>query len=380
MEERIFTARRLAAALCAWAAMVFAPASPGHAAQCKPPSVLMILPDRPDNPFWGPYADFAASVADSLGIPLTVEYTVENDRFDYMERLQRSLSGSEKPDYIAVFPYLGAVPLLMQEASRSGTQIVTLNADLGQGDREAVGYPRERYKNWILQSLADDESAGFDLARAVTDAARARFGLSESETVRLSAIGGNQLAAASLLRRDGLVRFAGGAAAPVSINQFVFTDWSYERGSEVAAGLLRRYQPTHAVWTASLPLGLAAVDAWTAAAGPAMPAIGVVSGPFDERALAGIDGGTFSAVLGGHFFEGGILLVLLLDHFNGLDFVDDIGTGLRIPFETVDKGNIADVRAVLGDRVWRGRNFTHLSKCHDAARRYYDFSMRTVLR
>ena len=152
--------------------VAFAPLAFG--ADCRTPSVLMSLPDKADDPFWGPYARFAEAVAESLNVKLTVDYSKTNDRFNYMDRLRTALSGPSKPDYVAVFPYFGAVETLMEESAQHGVSIVTLNSDLGHGDRKAVGYPRERYKNWVLQSLADDERAGFDLARAVDGAARAR--------------------------------------------------------------------------------------------------------------------------------------------------------------------------------------------------------------
>lgn len=370
---------RFNCALFLYALTCFALAPTAFAAECRVPKVLMSLPDKADNPFWGPYARFAEAVAESLNIKLTVDYSETNDRFNYMDRLRAALSGPSKPDYVAVFPYFGAVETLMKETAQQGVSIVTLNSDLGARDRKAVGYPRERYKNWILQSLADDESAGFQLARAVEHAGRARFALRQSDTVRITALGGNQLAGASLYRRDGLERFVRLSGGTAAINQFVFTDWSYERGKEVAVGLIRRYPETQAVWAANLPLGLAVADAWNAmAANRLSPAIGMVSGPFDDRALAGLDDGTFSAVVGGHFLEGGLVLALLLDHFNGMDFVDDMGTALRVPFKTVDRENIAEIRDVMGDRKWLGMSFRHLSKCRNARLDYYDFSLERV--
>ncbi len=374
---------RLAVAFCTSTAVLLSGILSGTApaaAGCDSPSVLMLLPDSADNPFWGPYADFAVAVAKDLGVRLTIDHAATNDRFDYVDRLETLLAGPEKPDYVAAFPYFGAMPRLMQEATEAGLSVVTLNSDIGHGDRNEVGYPRERHKNWILQSMANDESAGFLLAKAIAGAARERAALTQSDTVALSAIGGNQLAASSLYRRDGLQRFIGEADGTVSINQFVFTDWSYDRGKAVAAGLARRYPVTHGVWAANLPLGLGAVDAWLAAspAGP-QPVFGAVSGPFDDRALAAIDDGRFSAVVGGHFLEGGIVLVLLLDHFNGMDFVDEIGTALRIPFETIDKQNITRIRRILGEREWKGLDFKHLTKCYATGLTYYDFDLESVL-
>ncbi|WP_161973734.1 ABC transporter substrate-binding protein [Hwanghaeella grinnelliae] len=370
--------------LCAfflYSLIAFATMTAAFGAECRTPKVLMSLPDRADDPFWGPYARFAEAVAESLNVELTVDYSIANDRSNYRDRLQAALSGRSKPDYVAVFPYFGAVETLMEESAAHGVSIITLNSDLGAGDRKAVGYPRERYKNWILQSLADDENAGFKLAQVVARAGRERFKLAERDTVSITALGGNQLAGASLYRRDGLERFvrmSGGAAA---INQFVFTDWSYERGKEVAVGLIRRYPNTQGVWAANLPLGLAVADALNALApNHRLPAIGMVSGPFDDRALDGIDEGKFAAVVGGHFLEGGIVLALLLDHFNGLDFVDDMGTALRVPFKTADRKNVAELRAVMGDRNWLGMPFRHLSKCYNGGLDYYDFNLDTIFR
>lgn len=367
--------------LCFWGLVTGFATKPAMAGDCKPPSVLMSLPDTRDSEFWGPYADFAEAVAANIGVDLTVDFAARNDRFDYVERLRQSLAGAEKPDYVAAFPYFGAVQVLFDEAAATRTRVVTLNSDLGHRDRKEVGYPRERYKNWVLQSQADDESAGYDLTAAVVDAARDRFHLSAADAVYISAMGGNQMAASSLYRRDGLERYIRNSNGLSALNQFVFTDWSYERGREVAVGLIQRYPSAKAVWAANLPLGLAVSDAWNALTdGGLAPAIGAVSGPFDERALDAIKDGSFSAVTGGHFLEGGIVLVLLLDHFNGMDFVSEIGTGLRVPFQTVTAANIDAFRGVLGTRDWRGYDYAHLSKCHNPGLVHYDFSLPSVLR
>lgn len=341
--------------------------------------MLLFLPDRSDNPFWGPYGEFAEAVADSIGVDLSVIFAATNDRSDYMERLRAALSASSKPDYVAVLPYFGAVRAFMDETARHGVPIVTLNSELGRSDLAEVGMPRERYENWILKSRANDEEAGFLLAKAVDKAARERFGRVADGTVTITALGGNQLASSSLYRREGLERFVRDSGGLAALNQFVFTDWSYERGKEVAEGLIRRYPATQAIWAANLPLGLAVSDSWNAMARNRLaPAMGLVSGPFDDRALDGIENGTFSAVVGGHFLEGGIVMVLLLDHFNGLDFYDDIGTGFRVPFKAVDRDNVEEIRTALGRRDWHGQDFTHLSKCHHEGLIHYDFSLDTV--
>ncbi|RVU39033.1 hypothetical protein EOI86_07185 [Hwanghaeella grinnelliae] len=345
----------------------------------------MSFPTTLKSPFWGPYAEIAERAARDLNIHLKISASTGNNRSDFMARLRddltgKTLPGNEPPDYLLVFPYFGVVPEVMELSERLGVRVVTLNSAVGSHDRETVGQPRGRYKNWILQSFADDEQAGYELAAALERAARQRFGLGDSGVVKMNAVGGNHVAGSSLLRRDGLERFILSTGDHVALNQFVFTDWTYKRGREVNKGMLRRYARTHAIWTVSPNLGRAAADEIDASArtGP-RPVVGLFDGAFSKSALEGLENGRYSAVAGGHFIEGGILLTLVLDHFNGFDFADDIGTELKTPFLVAGPENREEIQKFMNRWVGDGNKYRRFSKCFNRDLKKYHFDRRMML-
>ncbi|WP_161973735.1 ABC transporter substrate-binding protein [Hwanghaeella grinnelliae] len=348
---------------------------------CTSPTVVMIVPDHEENTFWGPYTRFTRAAAADLGIDLRLVFAEPNDRFDYLERFIEVQAAYPPADYVAVFAYFAGLPQVLELAQRTGNKVVTFNSGISDTDRVIVGTPRTRFSNWILHSQAADLEAGRLQASAIVGRARKMFGLSKTETVRVTALGGNLTTGASLERRDGLAAFFSAGDLPETVNQFVFANWDYERGFYTAKGLFQRYPETHAVWTASFDLGRAAIDAWRAVRpGKPLPIVGTISGGWDARAFEMMERKELDVVLGGHFSEGAWLMALIQDYDSGLDFIDEVGTELYFPLELAGPGNFERIRETFRVRDWDRIDFKRLSKCHRPLLERYDFSLRNLLR
>lgn len=361
-------------------AYILLPMTSAQSEICKKASVTMILPDIEENLFWGPYAHFTQAAAEKLNIDLTILFSPANDRYNYIQRIKDLSEGTDVPDYFAVFPFVSKTQELMEIVEKSGAKFVTFNSGISQKDREAVGFPREKFKNWILHSQADDKAVGYELTKSLVKIAREYFGLVKNQSLMVSAIGGNHDTASSLMRKQGLLDFAAEDRQRMTLNQYVSSDWSYKRSLQIATGLYQRYETTHAFWTASLPIGIGALNAWKRLGKKTeLPVIGTVSGPWDPQVLDLIENGKISVVLGGHFVEGALLMALIADYHNGIDFKDEIGTRFDFPLMKIDTGNFRRMKELLGDRDWKKLSYKNLSKCHSPALQQYDFNIETIL-
>ncbi len=255
---------------------------------------------------------------------------------------------------------------MLLEAQEAGIKVVTLNSGIYDEDLQLIGAPRDRFENWLLHSQADDRKAGYDLTELIVTMAREKFDLADDEMVTVSAIGGGRDTGASSLRRDGLYDYLGRGDARTSVNQFIYTDWSYEYGRSVAKTLLRRYGKPHVIWTAYTPLARAALDVWNETyLDKPLPVIGTIG--WGEEVIELVEQEELAVVLGGHFMEGAWLLTLVYDHYNGIDFEDEIGLEMRVTLSKVDAANVRPFKTRFGDRDWQKIEFKHFSKCHTAS-------------
>ena len=68
-------------------------------------------------------------------------------------------------------------------------------------------------------------------------------------------------------------------------------------------------------------------------------AIGMVGGiDWNLEAIQSIQKGQMTASMGGHFMEGGWVMVLLYDYFNGVDFVDE-GVAMKSKMSAITQAN-----------------------------------------
>ena len=252
---------------------------------------------------------------------------------------------------------------MLKIAQEAGVPAFLVNAGLEGGE---LGKPREKLGAWVGTMLPDDEAAGHRLAVLLIEQALAEGRVGEDGKVHLIALAGIVSDKSSKDRVAGLERAMREGREAV-LHQVVPTDWSYEEGRSKGAALLKRFPATTVVWTASDSLALGAVASLEESG--RRPGVEVLVGGFDwtAEALAAIRAGKLTTTIGGHFMEGGWVVVLLHDYFKGADFASR-GVEFRTPMLAITRDTVEGFQAAIAAAEWRRVDFKGL--CAEGAAVY----------
>ncbi|GAA3957226.1 substrate-binding domain-containing protein [Allohahella marinimesophila] len=153
--------------------------------------------------------------------------------------------------------------------------------------------------------------------------------------------------------------------------------WLREDGRGKALVLLRRHPGTKVVWAASDSLALGARDAARAIGGANVADI--IGGiDWTDEALEAVANGQLTLSVGGHLLESLIAMVLLHDHFNGLDFNRDPGSRYLTPMAIADRSSASILQQRM-DADLHSVDIRRLSKVRNRQLRRYDFSIDNIL-
>ena len=198
------------------------------------------------------------------------------------------------------------------------------------------------------------------------------------ERIGIVALTGNMSDSAAIERNKGLTR-AVEESPEADLLQMVPARWNRDQARRKAHGLIKRYPDCVVLWGANDPMALGGIDA--ARTLGLDPGRNFLVGGIDwnRPALEAIRKGGMVASIGGHFMEGGWVLVMLHDLFHGRDFADDEGADLRSEMGVLDAGNIATYIDRFSNSDWDRIDFTRFSKILTPAVERYDFSLNAVL-
>lgn len=325
-----------------------------------PLRVAMFYPH--EDLFWRDFDAFLQACGAQLDV--TVEtYMAANDRELMKQQVREAVSGPDPVDAILCQDFKQNGLDLVRIAHEAGVPAFTVNTT----PPPEQGRPRAENPHWIGSMVSDDEQGGYDLANGLADEAL-RLGLAGDDgVVQLIALTGFVSESGSNKRQAGLER-AVAERDDLELLQIVPTDWSQEEARLKSAALLERFPQVDAVWTASDPLALGAIESLEAAG--RAPGRDAVIGGFDwtREALDAIADGRMFSTYGGHTLEGGWALVLVHDYLRGDDF------GPEVEFEgtlrPITRENVERFRAVIAEAPWDEVEFTALSRPDDDS---YDF-------
>ena len=280
-----------------------------------------------------------------------------------------------KPSYALVNGEKGQGGRLLEAMAKGGIPTLLIMNLLDAADAQRLGGPRQKLPTFLGTLRPDNEGAGFALGKRLAEEVKAKF--PGQVQVELLAISGAKATAAASDRDRGLRR-ALQDAPELKLNQLVHSDWSRAKAARQAAGLLRRWPGTRAIWTANDPMALGVCDALRA--GGKVPGEGVLLVGLNwlGDALKAVQSGELVASAGGHFLGGAWALVLLRDHHDGVDFASE-GLELQFPMALVDRQNVAAVLTVLGDPQWGRIDFGRFSKSLTPGVQRYDLKPARAL-
>ena len=99
---------------------------------------------------------------------------------------------------------------------------------------------------------------------------------------------------------------------------------------------------------------------------------------WDTEALQVIKNGTLTVSVGGHFFIGGWVIVLLHDHAHGKDFAD-VGVHIEQPMFAITSANLDAYLEKFAEQRWDQIDFTRFSRVLNPQLPAYDFSLQAIL-
>ena len=339
--------------------------------------VTFINPDKPGNPFWDRVTSFMQAAANDLGIQLNVHYGNKN-RFQVTKFAKESVQSSSKPDYLIYLYQRRQGIQILSAAEVAKVRSFIFNTDIPFDERSVVKEPREKFSYWIGHMFPDDVQAGYDLAIKLIEESRKNAKLGEDGNIQVVGVSGSRDSSAALDRNEGIKK-ALKNYTDVKLHQIVYANWDGRIAAQLVNGLLNRYPKTTVIWTASDGIALGVIEG--------LKKYGKIAGrdvftggiDWTTAGIKAIQEGGLVASLGGHFMEGGWILVLLYDYHHGIDFISS-GKTIRSGMQIISKENIQFYLQWLGENNWEDLDFRRFSKVFNPKLKKYDFRLESLLK
>lgn len=362
------------------AVAVLLPVGLGHApvqAEDPPLRVAFFNPQGADDSFWLPLGRFMHAAANDLHMQIDT-YVAGHNRAKMIEQVRAAVSAPRKPDFIVFKNFKGNGPEILQIAEQYGVKSFMFNAGLTPEERAEFGGPRERFKLWIGQMLPGDELAGYNLALSLIKRARELQLTNAEGKIVMAGLGGHPSESAAIERNKGLER-ALEENPDIVFRQLVSARWNQDVAQQKTDGLFRRYADIGVIWAANDPMALGALRA--AQNLGRTPGKNFITGGVDwiGPALEAIRAGALHTSIGGHFMEGGWVMVLLYDYAHGRDFARDGGVSRFSEMDGLRADNLYLYFDKFRNRDWERVDFTKFSKVKNPDLETYDFSLDKIL-
>lgn len=288
-------------------------------------SVVFINPGKSDEAYWVASSEVMQQAADSLGMQLRVLYA-QRERFAPLAMAQAlaQLPVEERPDYVIFSNDYSTAPSILKVLDGSGIQAFMAFSGVPDTLKAQVGAPRERYPFWLGSLEPNAADAGYLTAKALIQKGRKIPSLQDKQgRLHMVAIAGDRSTPASVARNQGMRKAVEEAAGTVILHQEVYGEWRTDKAMEQAQVLFQRYPEVRLVWSGNDLMAFGAMAAWRQRGGtPGQDALfsGVNT---SAKAFELLRSGALSALAGGHFMAGAWAMVMLYDHYHGVDFVSE---------------------------------------------------------
>ncbi|SDH80232.1 ABC transporter substrate-binding protein [Pseudomonas panipatensis] len=335
-------------------------------------SVVFLDPGRSDELYWVSYVRFMQAAADDLGMSLRVLHA-ERDPQRMLRQAREVLHGAKRPDYLVFVNENYGGPEILRLSAGTGVRLFAVNNSLTADQQRIAGGSRERYPNWIGSLVANDERAGYLMAKELL-----RTGAAAGWQLDLLAFSGVKQTPVAQLREQGLKR-AMAEYPQARLLQMVYGGWARQRAYEQAQQLFKRYPQTRLVWAANDEMAFGAMQAASELGrvpGKDLLFSGLNNSPALLEAAAD---GRINAAVTGHFTLGGWAMVMLYDYHAGVDFAAHGGKDRQLSlFELLDKRRANSLRQNLA-RPGYGIDFRDFSLALHPEQMRYRFSLRPLI-
>ncbi|MFC5698333.1 ABC transporter substrate-binding protein [Pseudomonas sp. GCM10022186] len=337
-------------------------------------SVVFLNPGRTNEPFWVSYAQFMQAAASDLGMALDVKFA-ERDMQRMLDQAREALLGTHRPDYLVFVNEQYSGPEILRLSRGSGVKLFTVNSTLTADQQALVGGTRERYPDWIGSMVANEEEAGYLMARELLEQQQRR---APGRPIEMLAFSGVKQTPAAKRREQGLMR-ALAEFPQARLHQLVYSEWNRDRAYVQAQQLFPRYPEVKLVWSANDEMAFGAMRAATELGrkpGQDLRFSALNNSP--EVLNAYLDG-SVSSLVSGHFTLGGWAMVLLHDYDAGLDFAGHGGKDREVRlFQALDRNEAARLLRHIERRGY-DLDFRTFSLLGRKGAREYRFSLQPLI-
>jgi len=341
----------------------------------KSPYVVFINPGAKDDFFFSRMVSFMEATAKKLDIDLKILYT-DRDYFKSFNVSKEILSTKQKlPDYLILINENGIGEFLLPKLDKMGIKVILINEGFSKEKLKKYGKPKEIFKNWIIEYLPDDFSAGYLLAKKLIDKAIKEKNFDENGIINIVGILGKARTTSSTLRMQGLKKAVSEYKGRVKILQTIKADWEAKKAEKITILLLKRYKNISIIWSASDEMALGASNALKKLKIKRNILIGGVDWTLFSFNM--INSGEFLATVGGHFMDAGWALVMAYDNFNGVKVQNRVSNS---KFYLIDKSNIHFFERYFKENKWDDIDFKSFSLFLNSSLTVYNFGYTSVIK
>lgn len=327
--------------------------------------VTFVSPNPPAKGFWQTYEKVMQHAATQLDIELTIVHAAAIDRFSFNEALTEAISAQPTPDYLVTLFRHNTTRKLFSLLAGTNIKLFASNADIPNNAKSKFQGPRIVQDNWIGHMYPDDFAAGVILARALARQVKQKQSL---ENINIAAISGSRDSPVSFSRAQGLKDFAVKSGL-LKITRLMYSDWHYATAVNLTQHILTRFPEVKTFWCASDEIARAAITQIKNQGN--IHDYNIASIDWSENGIEAFKKGELITTLGGHFMEGGMILALLHDYHQGIDFKDVLGLTMTMEMDELSQRNIDMVEHIVMRDGEASLDFTKLSAAKSGEQRFW---------
>lgn len=325
------------------------------------PRIAFLIPTGPENLFWKQVSDFMQVVADDLDMQLELYHS--SGRMETLRQAMALAETAEPPDYVVFMPHRSTIKVLLEQLEQAQIYSIAINSALPSEEADTIGAPRVNFSHWLGHIYPDDVSAGYAQAKALFEHASQFRPFSKEQPMQLVAMSGGRDSEVAFERNEGLNRFLIDYPQ-VHLQQLVFTNWSGEVSRKQVPQLLARYPEVDAFWNASDEVALGTLAGLNDHAASLTQQVYISGIDWSPDAVGAIELGKMALSMGQHFLEGGKALLLIYDHFHGIDFAKREGRVIRTGFLELTQQGVTRYRRASTPASLQLIDFTQFSVFH----------------
>ncbi|MBD1388630.1 substrate-binding domain-containing protein [Neiella sp. HB171785] len=346
-------------------------------AWAKPINVLYMPPGT--SGYWHDTTIPMPAVAEQLGINLTI-MPIKTKDFDYEQSIIEQVTGPNKPDWLIWSQRRLATEQILDVLEQQQIKSIDITSGLFEQVKARIGYPQQRYQQWMAEVVSDEYSGGRSLVNDLIQLKTDQFKADQQQVLRLVGLAGSKRVAATLLKTSAM-RSTAEQEKLVELLQVVFiNNWGRVDSQRKVQQLFSRYQSIDLFWAANTAIALGAVDQIHAMNFEPDDKPLIASFGWNQDVFQAITNEDIAFSLGGNQFIGAWSLVVLYDMANGYELADIAENNIvQIPFFKATKQNIDDIMPFFQQAAWKQVDIKQFSRKHNPDIQQYNFDFSQLI-